>query len=167
MNLPGQRLCDVARERKQEQVHAAPTTANAHMHTTESQARATGIIPKTDWKFVTVPGSRRIRGTMKNTTFDAIQNDGTTMKWWFVVRGEERLLADLDNQWDTITGGSSNLPTLLVNQFQSLNEKKLTIWIVLQQVQYPVKTVEYIALHLLTSWQTLTMDPQCLMSITD
>ena len=110
---------------QQEQVQVAPTTANAH--TTESQARATGLIPKTRRKFITVPGSRRIWGTMKNTTCAAIQNavrrftpgipnqrlsfkrkyksanDGTVTKWWFVVRGEESLLADLDNQWNTIT----------------------------------------------------------------
>jgi len=63
----------------------------------------TVIISKTHWKFVTVPGSRRIWGTMKNTTCAAIQNDGTITKWWLVVHGEESLLADLDNQWDTIT----------------------------------------------------------------
>jgi len=40
---------------------------------------------------------------MKNTTCAAIQNDGTITKWWLVVHGEESLLADLDNQWDTIT----------------------------------------------------------------
>ena len=104
---------------------------------------------------------------MKNTTCAAIQNDGTIMKWWFVVCGEESLLADLDNQWDTIAIklGWKLKPTYSFDE--SLNEKKLTIRIVLQQVQYPVKAMEYIALHLLTSSQTLTMDPQCLMCVTD
>jgi len=90
--------CGKGKKKSSEQGQGQVSPNNASEQTTESQARATDIIPKTHWKFATVPGSRRIWGTMKNTICAAIQNDGTITKWWFVVHGEESLLADLDNQ---------------------------------------------------------------------
>ena len=76
---------------------------------------------------VVIPGARRIWGTMRTTTctavtnalkqlttvdvtrltvkrkFKAVANDPTRVhKWWFIVRGEEDLLQQVEGAWNTV-----------------------------------------------------------------
>ena len=79
--------------------------------------------------YVKVEGARKVWGTMSNTsasavantiksltTFSASQNDliikriykrahndqKRVVKWWFVIRGDEKLLEKLDHQWNLV-----------------------------------------------------------------
>ena len=73
-----------------------------------------------------VVGARKIWGTLRTTTsnavsstlskltskgnqvqvkrkFKSIQNTNKTVRWWFVIRGSEDMLQDIDSEWDHVS----------------------------------------------------------------
>ena len=100
--------------------HAEPQPSHSSHHTDSGhESRPKNRMP--------VKGARKIWGTLRQTTSSAIQNtlkaltksgsNGLTvkrkfktalsdqnrvMKWWFVVRGEEQLLEQLQDEWPAV-----------------------------------------------------------------
>ena len=105
--------------------HAEPQPSHSSHHTHPSQqSRSKNRMP--------VKGARKIWGTLRHTTSFAIQNtlkaltksgsNGLTvkrkfktapsdrnrvMKWWFVLRGEEQLLEQLQDEWPAVSTQTS------------------------------------------------------------
>jgi len=93
--------------------------ANSHKQRTQK--------PSNSQKTVKADGARKIWGTLKTTTCTAVRNaissvtkvsssnlqikrkyklshnnPDTVTKWWFVVRGEESVLLELEREWNSI-----------------------------------------------------------------
>ncbi len=105
--------------------HAEPQPSHSSHHTHPSQqSRPKNQMP--------VKGARKVWGTLRHTTSSAIQNtlkiltkngsNGLTvkrkfktapsdrnrvMKWWFVLRGEEQLLEQLQDEWPAVSAQTS------------------------------------------------------------
>ena len=105
--------------------HTEPQPSHSSHHTHPSQqSRSKNRMP--------VKGARKIWGTLRHTTSFAIQNtlkaltksgsNGLTvkrkfktapsdrnrvMKWWFVLRGEEQLLEQLQDEWPAVSTQTS------------------------------------------------------------